>query len=160
MRDIVESFLKSTCFKVFYFLLMIIFLVAVIGYGSSPNESAKNTFMIIEEVCQGLFLVRLVLKLIVLERSEIIWNLLDFLTIASAFIGHNISNDETGKYLLAIRALKLIFMIKEVQEPNEEVGRFMSSFKKASYILVPALILIYIYAIIGLYSFLGIQFLT
>ena len=160
MRGIVESFLKSTCFKVFYFLLMIIFLVAVIGYGSSPNESAKNTFMIIEEVCQGLFLVRLVLKLIVLERSEIIWNLLDFLTIVSAFIGHNISNDETGKYLLAIRALKLIFMIKEVQELNEEVGRFMSSFKKASYILVPALILIYIYAIIGLYSFLGIQFLT
>lgn len=105
-------------------------------------------------------MVRLVLKLIVLERSEIIWNLLDFLTIVSAFIGHNISNDETGKYLLAIRALKLIFMIKEVQELNEEVGRFMSSFKKASYILVPALILIYIYAIIGLYSFLGIQFLT
>ena len=87
------------------------------------------------------------------------WNILDFLTIASSFVGHHTAED-VNKYFLAIRALKVIFLIRDVPDLSEEMGIFMNSFKKASFILVPALCLIYVFTIVGLYSFLGIQSLT
>ena len=91
--------------------------------------------------------------------ENLLWNLLDFTTIVSTFIGFHVGNDDVGRYFLAIRVLKLVFLIKEVQFLNQEMKVFLSSFKKASYILVPALCLVYVFTIVGLYSFYGIRFL-
>ena len=112
--------------------------------------------MIIEEVCQALFLIRLVLKLAIIEKQEIFWILFDLITIISSFIGHHI-DIEVGRYFLAIRALKFLLLIREISFLNEEVGVLMNSLKKAICILAPALCLIYVYTIVGLYSFHGIS---
>ena len=131
-------------------------MAAIVGYGSTDNETAKTVFMIMEDVCQGIFFIRLMLKIILLKNKEILWNLLDLTTIASTFLGFHLENG-ISRYFLAFRPLKLVFLIKEVSFLKEEMKIFSNSLRKASYILVPALCLVYVYTAIGLYSFHGIN---
>ena len=100
--------------------------------------------------------MRFLLKVGSKERDGIFWIFLDFITIASSFIGLNISDIDVAKYFLAVRILKLIFIIKEIPNLNQEMIIFLSSLRKAVSILVPAIILTYIYAVVGLHFFSGI----
>ena len=46
--------------------------------------------MIVEEVCQGLFLARTIVKLISTGREEILWNLFDLIITILTFVAYNI----------------------------------------------------------------------
>ena len=111
LKEMISSFIESKFFLIFHIFLLIILMVTVIAYGSTTDKNGKKVLMIIEEVCQGLFLARLILKIVGAEKSSIFWVLLDFLTIISSFVGYNIDYN-VGRYFLAFRALKFMFLIR------------------------------------------------
>ena len=77
------------------------------------------------------------------------------LTIVSGFIGYGLTDSEVQRYFKAIRALKLLFLIKEVKIFNEPASHLVNALAKVGNILIPALFIIYIYAVVGLYTFSG-----
>ena len=78
---------------------------------------------------------------------------------AATFLGAHLQEEEVAKYFQAVRAFRIAFLIKEVQALNEQMQVLVSSVKKASNVLVPALCLLYVYAVVGLYSFSGTFFI-
>ena len=81
--------------------------------------------------------------------------ILDFLTIICGFVGYGLNNDDVARYFKAIRALRLLFIIKEIKILNEPANSLMTALAKVGNVLIPALLIIYIYAVVGLYTFAG-----
>ena len=81
--------------------------------------------------------------------------ILDFLTIICGFVGYGLNNDDVARYFKAIRALRLLFIIKEIKILNEPANSLMTALAKVGNVLIPALFIIYIYAVVGLYTFAG-----
>ena len=48
-------------------MIYVLFLIAMIGNGSAESQGTKKAFQILEQVCQGAFLVLFVLELILFE---------------------------------------------------------------------------------------------
>lgn len=77
------------------------------------------------------------------------------MTIVFGFIGIGLEDDEVSRYFKALRTFRLIFLIKEIRIFNEPASYLMTALAKVGNILIPALFIIYIYAVVGLYTFSG-----
>lgn len=81
--------------------------------------------------------------------------MIDFFSIIAGIIGCSITEDEVSRYFKAVRTVKLLFLIKEVEILNKPASALMAALAKVGNILVPALVIIYVYAVVGLYTFTG-----
>ena len=48
-------------------IIYVLFLIAMIGNGSTESQDTQKAFLILEQVCQGAFLVLFFLELILFE---------------------------------------------------------------------------------------------
>ena len=106
-------------------------------------------------MCQGIFLLLFLVKLANHQQYEKLWLVVDLMTVVATFLGIHIQHEEVSRYFRAVRTLRIAFLIKEIEVLNQQMHILISSVKKASNVLVPALCLLYIYAAVGLYSFSG-----
>lgn len=67
----------------------------------------------------------------------------------------NDTSFETARYFKAYRALKIIFLIRQIKYFYDPAYSLMTSLAKIGNLLIPILFIIYMYAVIGLYSFTG-----
>ena len=126
----------------------------MVGIGSTePPESTP--FEILEQLCQSGFSVYLVLELYCGKTESKFYTILDILCIACSFGGIHTRGQEVSRWLLAIRALKARYIFKEFPALEEEMVRMRESYKLAANILLPVLLLILTYAIVGLHLFGG-----
>jgi hypothetical protein len=77
-------------------------------------------------------------------------------SIISGLCGCLISDPEISRYLKAIRTIKLLFIIKEIEILCKPASDLMNALAKVGNILIPAIVIIYVYAVVGLYTFSGI----
>ena len=140
-------------------LLLFSFGALCIGIGSVDTPEAKDGLQIGEQICQGIFLLLFVMRLVNWQQYEKLWLAIDLLTVTATFIGIHLQNQEVAKYFQAVRTFRIAFLIKEIEGLNEQMHILVSSVKKASNVLVPALCLLYVYAAVGLYSFSGTFFI-
>ena len=134
--------------------LFLVFLISIIGNGSSESQKIKTIFNLLEQICQGGFVVFLILELRSLEGESKILKLLDFLSIACSFAGIH-TQGEVSRYFLALRVLKLTFLIKEFPALEEQTVQMKESLKLAGNIFLPVIVLILTYSIAGVHCFGG-----
>ena len=79
----------------------------------------------------------------------------DVLMAVCSFVGLNIQDEEVARYFLCVRVLKLGCLFVEVPELKREMERLIKSLKMAASILLPTILFIYIYAVVGLHCFSG-----
>ena len=79
----------------------------------------------------------------------------DLLMAVCSFVGLNIQDEEVARYFLCVRVLKLGCLFVEVPELKREMERLIKSLKMAASILLPTILFIYIYAVVGLHCFSG-----
>ena len=65
-------------------------------------------------------------------------------------------NDEISRYFKALRTLRLLYFIKELEFLNKPASDLMLALAKIGNLLIPAIVIIYVYAVVGLYAFAGI----
>ena len=73
----------------------------------------------------------------------------------SGIVAYALPTGEPQRYFKAIRTLRLIFFIKEVNFLNEPTAYLMGALAKVCNILIPFFLIIYVYAVVGLYAFSG-----
>ena len=132
-----------------------IFLISVIGNGSTRDPSIQMGFRISEQICQAIFLAILILRLLAFGSDAMASMVFDLLMAVCSFVGLNIQDQEVARYFLCARVLKLGCMFVEVPELKGEMEKLIKSLKMASSILLPTLLFIYIYAVVGLHCFSG-----
>ena len=135
-------------------IIYVLFLIAMIGNGSTESQDTQKAFQILEQVCQGAFLVLFFLELILFEVESRAEKALDILSILCSFGGLH-TQHEISRYFLALRTFKVRFFVKEIPALEEELQKFTSSLKIAANILLPVVLLILIYSIAGLHCFGG-----
>jgi hypothetical protein len=85
------------------------------------------------------------------------WMIMDFSLVGLGITGYLLEEGEVLRYVKAFRALRLIFLIKEIKFLNEPTTHLITALAKVGNILIPCLLIIYVYAVVGLYSFSGIH---
>lgn len=70
-------------------------------------------------------------------------------------VGVAIPEDSISRYFKALRTLRLLFLIKEIDIWNRPASDLMQALAKVGNILIPAIVIIYVYAVVGLYAFTG-----
>ena len=157
-QEVIEEIFKAQCIFWPNIILLPSFNTLCVAIGSVDAPETKRLLRIGEQICQGIFLSLLVIKLLSQQQQSKLWLAVDLLSVAATFLGIYIPNEEVGRCLQALRTLRIAFLIKEVEVLNQQMRILASSVKKASNVLVPALCLLYIYAAAGLYSFSGTSF--
>ena len=153
-----DSILKARCTHWANVALLLSFTGLCIAIGSVDRAEAQKGLKVGEQICQGIFLLLLVIKLLSQQQQSKLWLAVDLLSVAATFLAVYVPNEEAARCLQALRTLRIAFLIKEVEVLNQQMRILASSVKKASNVLVPALCLLYIYAAAGLYSFSGTSF--
>ena len=127
----------------------------MLGKGSSKTPEIVSAFEVTEQICQGAFLVFFMLEMHGLEGGNKALKIIDVLSIISSFIGLHTQPHELSRYFLAFRVLKMIFVIKEIPALEVEGSKLIDSLKTASNLLLPIVLLILIYSIVGVHCFGG-----
>ena len=89
------------------------------------------------------------------DQEDGLANLFDLLMAVCSFIGLNIQDEEVARYFLCARVLKLGCLFVDVPELKGEMEKLLKSLKMAASILLPTILFIYIYAVVGLHCFSG-----
>ena len=115
----------------------------------------SNVASILELVCHILFFIYFIVRLLEWKNEKIFWLLFDFLLVISGIVAYSLEDGEPQRYFKAFRTLRLIYFIKEIKFLNEPSAHLIMALAKVGNLLIPALLIIYIYAVVGLYSFSG-----
>ena len=105
-------------------------------------------------VCNYVFLIFAVLRLLSLEPFHWGWCSLELISLIAGLSQIFVINETALRILQAISCLRLLIIVRTTSlfTPFNNMIRAM---KNANKIIIPALALIYLYSIIGLYSFSG-----
>ena len=112
--ETIKGISKARCIYWVNIVLLLSFTSLCIAIGSVDAPEAKEGLKIGEQVCQGIFLLLLILKLINQEQHEKMWLAIDLMTVAATFLGSYLQNEEVGRCFQALRTLRIAFLIKEV----------------------------------------------
>lgn len=112
----------------------------------------------VEMGCQIVFIFYFIKRVFSCEKKYLLWIILDAMTIGSGCAAFFVNDEETYRYLKALRTLKLLFLLKHVENMKTPVLSCLRALKKAVIILLPAMCLIYVYAVVGLFSFVDYEY--
>lgn len=111
---------------------------------------------IIELVCHSFFILLFFVKCMCFKKGESwVFLGLDLFCIVTGVIGGALHNNEVARYFKAMRTLRMLFFIKEISILAKPVQNLLTALAKVGNILIPALVIIYVYAVVGLYTFSG-----
>ena len=102
--------------------------------------------------CQAFFVAFVLIKSFNWNNESIPWLLFESLTTLFGFIAFGLDG-RPQIYLKAARTLKLLLLLKINHFLAEAIKNLILSLKNQGKILIPAALLIYIYALIGIHSF-------
>lgn len=108
--------------------------------------------------CQIFFFLYLVLRITSCHKNQGFWIALDLLTIGAGCAAFIVTGEELNRYLKAFRTLKLLFIFKLFESLKNPVLSFLKALRKAGKILLPAMCLVFIYSVIGLFSFVDFEY--
>ena len=83
---------------------------------------------------------------------------MDFITIFCGIFSIFIIPYTIKKYFKALRCLKLLYLFKDISSFNKYLSNFLIPLCNNCYFLIPGVFLVYIYAIVGLYYFSGLEY--
>ena len=112
-------------------------------------------FEAVEQICQGGFLILLILELYSSGAEDKLLMILDTLSIVCSFLGIHTRPHEASRYFLAFRTLKIRLLVKLIPPLEEELNNSLAALKVASNILLLLFCLVLIYSIMGLHCFGG-----
>ena len=148
-------FVESCSFKFGYVLMLMLFLIAVIGNGSTKDTDLRDGFRRLEQVSQILFVAMEILRIYALGFQDKCGFCFSLFMATCTFVGLHVQNEEAARYFLSFRTLKLWGLFLEVPRLYEEIEKLKKSVKEALIILAPTFLFVYIYAIVGLHCFGG-----
>ena len=98
-----------------------IFLISIIGNGSTEDPSIQRGFRICEQFCQTAFMFVLILRLFAFGSNAVLSAVFDLLMVVCSFVGLNLQNEEVARYFLCARVLKLGCVFVEVPQLKREI---------------------------------------
>lgn len=149
-----SDFFKSDGFRYLYVTVLALFLInctleaAEISHGVvSITEKIDLAFQIFFSIC-------IMIKFTQYESQNFFWLIIDILTNISAYLAFGLSSQpEAVRYFKAAKILRLLLIVKESKFLRVPAAKLINSLSSAGKILFPAVLFIYFYAVVGLYSF-------
>ena len=148
------SILSSGSVKKVKFLLYLLFLIAIVGSGSA-DQPVRTGFEITEQVCQGGFLIFLILEACAFGVGNKFFRAVDLLSVVSSFAGIHTQGSEISRYLLALRVLRVRLLLREILSLDGEMMKLGKSLKTAANVLLPIFFMILLYSVVGMHCFGG-----
>ncbi len=150
LRRVVESAAFNT------FILAVILLNAVlIGLSTYLSDaSALRAIAAVESVCVGIYLVEIGMRFVVRESATAFfregWNIFDLVIVVSAIIP---ASNGIGPILRILRVFRVLRLVKTIPELRLIVNVLVRSVASMKYVALLAMILFYVYAVIGVKLF-------
>lgn len=138
------------------FIVGVILLnAALIGLGTYLDDpSAVRAIAVIETVCIAIYVVEIILRF--LARDSVAsflrdpWNIFDIVIIAAALVP---ASSAIGPVLRILRVFRVLRLVKTVPELRLIVAVLLRSVASMKHVAVLAVILFYVYAVIGVKLF-------
>ena len=150
---------RSTLYRKFMIFLMVLFTLSITLRDPDPTASLNQTTDLIEKVLHCLFLIAFTLKLIALPRFRYGFLVIEVISLLSGLTILFLEEEEVLKYIRAVRCLRLLLFL-EIAPMKNPFNGLLKGTKNLAKLLIPALFVIYIYSIVGFYSFSGKWLLT
>lgn len=150
LRRLVESEGFNT------FIIAVIVLNAVlIGLSTYLSDAnALGAIVVIENVCVGIYLVEIALRFMARESTTAFfrdgWNVFDLLIVGAALVP---ASNGIGPTLRILRVFRVLRLVKTIPELRLIVNVLVRSIASMKYVSLLALILFYVYAVIGVKLF-------
>jgi len=152
IRRIVESATFNN------FVVAVIVLNAVlIGLSTYLTDATSlRAIAAIETICIGIFVVEIILRFLARESTATFfrngWNIFDLVIIVAALIP---ASNGIGTVLRILRVFRVLRLIKTIPELRLIVDVLLRSVASMKYVALLAVILFYVYAVIGVKLFGG-----
>lgn len=152
----IRRLVESTPFNAFI-IGVILFNAVLIGVSTyTRNEAALRFIAAAEVVCVAIFVVEIVMRFIARTSTVAFfrdgWNVFDLVIVLSALVPQTAG---LGPLLRILRVLRVLRLVKAVPELRLIVSVLVRSVASMKYIGLLALILFYVYAVIGVKLFGG-----
>ncbi len=138
------------------FIIAVIVLNAVlIGLSTYVSEpTALRAIGLIETLCVGIFLVEIVLRFLARDSTAAFfrdgWNVFDLVIVVAALVP---ASNGIGPVLRILRVFRVLRLVKTIPELRLIVNVLVRSVASMKYVALLALILFYVYAVIGVKLF-------
>lgn len=150
LRRLVESAPFNT------FIIAVILLNAVlIGLSTYLTDAtALRAIAAIETICVGIFLVEIILRFMARESAAAFfrdgWNVFDLVIVIAALVP---ASNGIGPILRILRVFRVLRLVKTIPELRLIVNVLVRSVASMKYVALLAMILFYVYAVIGVKLF-------
>ena len=138
------------------FIVAVIVLNAVlIGLSTYVSDAtALGAITLLENVCVGIYLVEIALRFVVRESSNAFfrdgWNIFDLVIVVAALVP---ASNGVGPILRILRVFRVLRLVKTIPELRLIVNVLVRSIASMKYVSLLAVILFYVYAVIGVKLF-------
>ena len=112
-----------------------------------------------EKILHILFLIGFIIKLIVCPKFRYGFLAIEIISLLSGLSILFLQEEKVLKYIRAIRCLRLLLFL-EIAPMKNPFNNLLKASKNLVKLLIPAFFVIYIYSIVGFYSFSGKQCLN
>lgn len=134
---------------------VIVLNAMLIGLSTYLTDStALGAIVVIENVCVGIYLVEIALRFMVRESTSTFfrdgWNVFDLLIVVAALVP---ASGGIGPILRILRVFRVLRLVKTIPELRLIVNVLVRSVASMKYVSLLALILFYVYAVIGVKLF-------
>jgi len=152
IRRLVESAIFNN-----FVVVVIVLNAMLIGLSTYLTDATSlRAIAAIETICVGIFVVEIVLRFLARESTATFfrngWNIFDLVIILAALLP---ASNGIGPILRILRVLRVLRLVKTIPELRLIVDVLLRSVASMKYVALLAVILFYVYAVIGVKLFGG-----